>query len=394
MSAESPSLGHVVACLDGLYDPNWAESWDAVGLVCGDPDAPVRRILFAIDPVAGVVDEALAWGAELVVAHHPLFFRPVQGVAATAPKGRSLHRLVAHGVALHVAHSNADVAAPGVSDALSAVLGVRDLQPLQPQPSDPLDKLVTFVPTAEAETLLDALAAAGAGAIGDYERCAWSTDGRGTFRPRPGARPAIGTIDVVQQVRETRLEMVLPRPLRADVVAALRTAHPYEEPAFDLVELAAPPGPRGLGRVGVLESAQHLGAFAAHVAAVLPWAAAGVRVAGDPARRVRTVAVCGGAGDNLLRAAAAAGADAFVTADLRHHPASEASEGDAAGSLPPALVDVAHWASEWPWLPVAASRLEAALAEQGATVETRVSTLCTDPWSLHAPSAIDAGSPH
>lgn len=394
MFAESPSLGHVVACLDGLYDPDWAESWDAVGLVCGDPDAPVRRVLFAIDAVAGVVDEALAWGADLMVAHHPLFLRPVHGIAATTAKGRSLHRLVAHGVALHIVHSNADVAAPGVSDALAAVLGVSDLRPLRPQPSDPLDKLVTFVPTADADVVLDALAAAGAGSIGDYERCAWSTEGRGTFRPRPGARPAIGTINVVEQVSETRLEMVLARPLRASVVAALRAAHPYEEPAFDLVELAGPPGPRGLGRVGELESEQRLDAFAAHVAAVLPRTAAGVRVAGDPARRIRTVAVCGGAGDDLLAAAAAAGTDAFVTADLRHHPASEASEGDAAGLLPPALVDVAHWASEWPWLPVAASRLEAALMEQGATVETRVSTLCTDPWSLHAPSATDAGSPH
>lgn len=394
MSAESPSLGQVVACLDGLHDPQWAESWDAVGLVCGDPDATVRRTMLAVDPVAEVVEEALAWGAHLLVVHHPLFLRPVHGAAATTPKGRSLHRLVAHGIALHVVHSNADVAAPGVSDALAAVLGVGDLRPLQPQPSDPLDKLVTFVPTADAEAVLDALAAAGAGSIGDYERCAWSTEGRGTFRPRPGARPAIGTIDVVEQVGETRLEMVLVRPLRATVVAALRTAHPYEEPAFDIVELAAPPGPRGLGRVGALQSAQPLAAFAAHVAAVLPRTAAGVRVAGDPARPIRTVAVCGGAGDSVLAAAAAAGADALVTADLRHHPASEAGEGNASGILPPALVDVAHWASEWPWLPVAASRLQAALADQGATVETRVSTLCTDPWNLHATSANDAGSPH
>ncbi|MGH8825670.1 MAG: Nif3-like dinuclear metal center hexameric protein, partial [Jiangellaceae bacterium] len=113
-----PSLADIVATLDRLYDPGQAESWDAVGLVCGDPGAEVRRILFAVDPVAVVADEALQWGADLLVTHHPLFLRPVHGVAATTPKGRLVHRLVTGGVALHVVHTNADSADPGVSDAL------------------------------------------------------------------------------------------------------------------------------------------------------------------------------------------------------------------------------------------------------------------------------------
>ena len=129
-----PRLGDVVAVLDELYDPRWAESWDAIGLVCGDPDNEINRVLFAVDPVSAVVDEAILIGAELLVTHHPLFLRPVHGVAATTPKGQVVHRLLTAGIALHVVHTNADVARPGVSDALADVLGLRDLAPLDPRP--------------------------------------------------------------------------------------------------------------------------------------------------------------------------------------------------------------------------------------------------------------------
>ena len=269
------TLAQVVEILDGLYDPRWAADWDAVGLVCGDPDAEVRRILFAVDPVAEVAGEALDWPADLIVTHHPLFLRGVHGVPATTPKGRLVHSLIRAGIGLHVCHTNADAADPGVSDALAGALGLTDLRPLDPRPDTP-----------------------------------WL----------------------------------------------------------------------GVGRVGVLPEPEPLAAFGRRVAGALPPTAHGVRVAGDPERTVVTVAVCGGAGDSYLDTVRALGVDAFVTADLRHHPASEATEHPGA----PALLDVAHWASEWLWLDDAADRLRGVLAERGTTVETRVSTLCTDPWVSHA----------
>ena len=272
-----PTLRQVVEVLDQLYDPALAADWDAVGLVCGDPDAEVSRVLFAVDPVLEVADEALGWSADLVVAHHPLFLRGVHGVPATNPKGRVVHRLLTEGTALHVCHTNADAAAPGVSDALAAALGLTDLRPLDPRPDAPS---------------------------------------------------------------------------------------------------------LGVGRVGVLPAPEPLDAFGRRVAAALPWTAHGVRVAGDLARPIATVAVCGGAGDSYLDAVRALGVDAYVTADLRHHPASEAGQHPDA----PALVDVSHWASEWLWLPEAAERLAHGLRERGTTVETRVSTTCTDPWAVHAAS--------
>ncbi len=365
-------LADVVGFLEELYPPSWAEPWDAVGLVCGDPDSVVRRVLLAIDPVETVVDEVIEGGYDLLVTHHPLWLRGTTSVAATTAKGRVASRLIAAGSALHVAHTNADVADPGVSDSLAALLDLRDLRPLAPV-TESLDKLVVFVPVDAAEALLDTLSGAGAGAMGNYERCAWSTTGTGTFRPLPGAWPAVGEVGRVERVAETRLELVLPRARRTAVLAALRAAHPYEQPAYDVVELAAVPGHRGLGRVGSLPAPMRLGAVTSLAADVLPATAWGVRASGDPDRLVRTVAVCGGSGDGLLDAAGAA-ADAYLTADLRHHPASEAPKGLA-------LLDAAHWATEWPWLADVARQVAAA-----TTVDTAVSTRVTDPWTHSARS--------
>jgi dinuclear metal center YbgI/SA1388 family protein len=374
----SPTLREVIAVLDGLYDPSWAESWDAVGLVTGDPEVPVQRVLFAVDPARAVVDEAIAGDFDLLVTHHPLLLRGVNSVAATTPKGRVVHDLIRSGTALHVCHTNADNANPGVSDALAAVLGLTNTRPLKPLPAAPMDKIVVYVPIAETQEMIDVLAAAGAGRIGDYDRAAWSSTGEGTFRPLAGANPSIGQVGAIERVGESRVEMVLPRRLRRTVVEALRAAHSYEEPAFDVFELAALPSERGGGRIGALAQPLSLREFASVVAKALPPTEHGVRVSGDPEQIVESVAVVGGAGDSEFERVRAAGVDAYVTADLRHHPATEARAYDEA----PALVDVAHWASEWPWLADAERLLTAALAEQGSSVDTHISTLCTDAWTL------------
>ena len=366
-------LSDVVAVLEDLYPSAEAEAWDAVGLVCGDPDAPVRRVLLAVDPVEAVAREAVDGGYDLLLTHHPLHLRGTTSVAATTPKGRVVHTLVRAGCALHVAHTNADVADPGVSDALAARFGLRDLRPLQPRPEQ-LDTLVVFVPVEAVAQVFEAVTAAGAGRIGDYERCAWSTTGTGTFHPLPGAHPTLGEVGQTQHVAEDRLDVVLPRALRRSVLQAMRGAHPYEQPAYALLELVDEPGRRGLGRVGELPRPMTLRELTSTAADVLPATAWGVRAAGDPDRVVTTLAVCGGSGDSLLRDAGRV-ADAYLTADLRHHPASEAPEGLA-------LLDAAHWATEHPWLADAARRLSAA-----TTVDAVVSDTVTDPWTQAARSS-------
>lgn len=374
-----PALEDVVDLLHGWYPPGTADSWDAVGLVYGDPAAPVRRILFAVDPVLPVAQEAVEWGADLLVVHHPLFLKAVHGFAATTPKGRTLTTLAGAGCALLAAHTNADQAEGGVSEAMALALGLSDLDPILPAPSGPLDKLTTYVPAGDAEALRAALAEAGAGRIGDYDHASFSTPGQGRFRPLEGAHPTIGSVGSVEVVDEVRVEVVLARSRRGSVVRAMLAAHPYEEPAYDVVELADPgDAATGTGRIGSVP-ATTLREFAATVAAALPSTAQGVRVAGDPDRSVRRVALCGGAGDFLLDTVARTDADVYVTSDLRHHPASEFVERGG-----PALVDVAHWAAEWTWLPVVEARVAAAL---GDTVETRVSTIRTDPWQFHLPDS-------
>lgn len=370
------SVADVAAWFEDAYPPALAEDWDRVGLSVGDPDAEVEGVLFAVDVTDAVVDQALEWGAQLVVSHHPLLLRGVHAVRTDEPKGRVVARLLRAGVSVFSAHTNADSATDGVADALASACGLVDLRPLAPVPAPALRKVVTFVPPEHADAVVAALASAGAGHIGDYEACAFRSEGVGQFRPLDGARPFLGTVGALETTPEVRVEMVLPRGRTGPVMDALRAAHPYEEPAFDLFDQVALPSGRGLGRIGRLPSPLTADAFAQRVADAVPATAGGVKLGGDPGRVLETVAVLGGAGDSMLDAARAAGVDCYVTGDLRHHPAQDAL----AHSRAPALVDVPHWAAEWLWLPVAERLLRERAERAGATVRTTVSEINTDPW--------------
>lgn len=269
------TVTEVTAALERAYPTRLAEPWDTgIGLTCGDAAATVRTVLLAVDVDAATVGEAEERGAELLITHHPLLFRPVQTVAATTDKGSLVHHMIRTGIAHYAAHTNADRAVRGVSDALADAIGLARTAPL--------------VPTAD-------------GAPGE-----------------------------------------------------------------------------GLGRIGDLPAAMTLADLAAHVAAVLPETVWGVRAAGDPRRVVHRVAVCGGAGGSELPAATASGADVYVTSDVTHHMAAE----HVADPTRPALIDVAHWAGEWPWLGCAAEVLRGAFGDRLAV---EVSTKRTDAWTVSVP---------
>lgn len=276
----SATVAQVQSALERRFPVDLAADWDAVGLVCGDPTSVVERVLLAVDPVQSVVDEAIIGGYDMVITHHPLFLHGVSSVAATNAKGKVVHGLISNGIALACAHTNADHANPGVSDALGRAVGLRDLEPL----------------------------------------------------------------DVLR-------------------------------------------GDTGTGRLGTLLEPMSLEQFAATVAAVLPATEHGVRVAGDLSRLVSRVAVCGGAGDSLLALAAHA-ADVYLTSDLRHHRAQDHLEDGGC-----ALVDVAHWASEWPWLQFAAASLMDDLDEAGLAILVDCSATPTDPWTAHRPSTSRGSDP-
>ena len=369
-------LAEVIEVLDQAYPPRLAERWDSVGLVCGDPESEVTHVLACVDVTADVVDAALARGAQLVIAHHPLLLRGVDTVAASTPKGALIHRLIRGGCALFTAHTNADRARGGVNDALAAALGLEVTGPVEYLDAPPtLDRWGVMVPPAHADEVLSAMFEAGAGEVGEYSECAWRVDGVGQFRPGASANPAIGTNGELTTVVETRAELVAARGRRADVLAALRSAHPYEEPAHDIVELVGGEREWGLGRVGLLPEPMSLEAFTAHVASAL---GAPARAAGDPGGPIRTVAVCGGAGDSLLGTVARLGVDAYVTGDLRHHPVDEHLR---AGG--PAVVDAGHWGTEFPWCAAVAELLWPYL-------DVVVHDAPTDPFTVRAAPAPDA----
>jgi len=374
----SVRLAEVIAVLDDAYPPGLAHSWDSVGLVCGDPDEAVDSVTVAVDATADVV--ATVGQRGLLLAHHPLLLRGVDTVAADTPKGALLHRLIRSGAALFTAHTNADAANPGVSDALAQVLGLTVDGVLDPAAGEQdTDKWVILVPPEHAEAVRAAVFDAGAGRIGDYSHCSWSVTGRGQFLPLDGASPVIGTVGSVEHLDEDRVEVVAPSQLRGQVRAAMLAAHPYEEPAFDVLTLAALPAGVGIGRIGRLAEPMRLADFVARVNTVLPQTTWGVRAAGDADAVVSRVAVCGGAGDSLLGAASAAGVDAYVTADLRHHPADEHRRASGV-----ALIDVAHWASEHPWCAQAAELLA---SHFGSALPVTVSGIRTDPWNIELQSS-------
>ncbi|WP_297795043.1 Nif3-like dinuclear metal center hexameric protein [Mycobacterium sp.] len=369
----SVKVADVIAVLDEAYPPRLAESWDSVGLVCGDPDDVLKSVTVAVDATPAVVDEVP--DTSLLLAHHPLLLRGVDTVAASTPKGALVHRLIRTGRSLFTAHTNADSARPGVSDALAAALGLGVEAVLEPATgASDLDKWVIYVPRENTEAVQAAVFEAGAGHIGDYSQCSWSVQGIGQFLPHEGASPAVGSVGTVERVAEDRFEVVAPARNRDAVLAAMRAAHPYEEPAFDIFAMVPLPSDAGLGRIGTLARPEPLRRFVSRVNAALPRTSWGVRASGDPDMPVSRVAVCGGAGDSLLSAAAGAGVQAYVTADLRHHPADEHRRASDV-----ALIDVAHWASEFPWCEQAAELLRSRF---GAELPVRVSSIRTDPWNV------------
>ncbi|HEY0228646.1 MAG TPA: Nif3-like dinuclear metal center hexameric protein, partial [Mycobacterium sp.] len=218
----SVRLSDVIEVLDEAYPPRLAQSWDSVGLVCGDPDEVLDSVTIAVDATPAVVDEVPEAG--LLLAHHPLLLRGVDTVAASTPKGALVHRLIRTGRSLFTAHTNADSASPGVSDALAEALGLDVEAVLEPLPGTAdLDKWVIYVPRANAEAVQAAVFDAGAGHIGDYSHCSWSVSGVGQFLPHTGATPAVGTIGNVERVDQDRFEVVAPAHARADVLSAMRT---------------------------------------------------------------------------------------------------------------------------------------------------------------------------
>lgn len=354
-------ISELVEMLDVIAPPALADEGDPIGLQVGDPSGEARRVCVAVDASGPVIDLALARGADVLVAHHPLIYTPLRSLSAGDPVVEQALKLVRAGAALFVLHTNYDTVPGGINDALAAKLGVIDTTPLTNRKQDRLYKVVVFVPSEAVEGVRDAMAAAGAGVIGQYTHCSFRAPGFGSFTPHAGANPYVGSAGRLEEVEEFRLEMVCAHSRLDRVVSGMRAAHPYEEVAYDLYELANEPLRFGYGRVGSLERDTTVAEFAQKVREAL--ALEHVKTTGDPNRMVRTIAVLGGGGSSLYREAAHAGAEVFVTGDVKHHDALNAN------ALGVAVIDAGHFETERPGMQALAERLTTSLAALGVEVE-------------------------
>lgn len=307
---------------------------DPIGLHVGTLNKKIERVLVTLDVNEEVVDEAIAKGAELIIAHHPPIFRPLKNLQTDFPQGRLMEKLIKHDIAVYAAHTNLDVAKGGVNDLLADALGLSDTKILVPTYEAELVKIAVFVPETHEEKVREALGRAGAGAIGDYEYCSYTLSGTGRFKPTADADPYIGEAGKMEMTAESKIEVVIRKNEKDRAIKAMIAAHPYEEVAYDVFTLENKELPMGLGRVGLLEAEMSLENFAEHVKGRLDVPA--VRIVGDLTKPVKKVAVLGGDGNKYIHAAKRAGADVYVTGDLYFHVAQDA---DAIGL---AVVDPGH----------------------------------------------------
>lgn len=351
--------------LDEWYPPAWAEEWDNCGLQVGGRSWPADRVLVALDPTADVMNEAVEKGCGLLITHHPLLFTPVSQVDAEEGSGTAIAAALAGRLTVVACHTNADVALPGVTDALAEALDLEVTGILDPAPAGERAKLVAFVPVEATGKVLDAIAGAGGGTIGEYSHCSFRVRGTGTFLPSERARPVLGQRGELNEVEEDRLEVVIPADRLSDAIEAMVNAHPYEEVAYDVYPLAAA-GTGGLGRLAIPRQPMTGEVLAERCSDRL---GAPARLAGDRSGQVRTIALCGGSGASLISLARQAGADVYVTGDVKHHQALDAV---AAGLT---VVDAGHHATELPFV----SHLAERLAPAGLG-EVLVSEISTDPF--------------
>lgn len=331
-----PQLRELTTYLEALAPAAYQESYDNSGLLVGDPTAEITGVLVSLDATEAVVDEAIAKGCNVVVAHHPIVFKGLKRFTGRTYVERTVIKAIKNDVALYAIHTNLDNVVGGVNFMIADKLSLQNVRILAPK-SQVLTKLVVFVPVEHTQTLLNTLYEAGAGQIGAYDHCSFRTEGTGTFRPLTGANPAIGTVGDEEAVTEHRVEVVFPSYLENAMVAAMKQAHPYEEVAYDLYALNNQNQTVGSGAVGDLPAPMYAREWLRYLKYQM-----GLSVIRHTAlldKPIRRVAVCGGAGGFLLNDAVRAGAEVFVTADYKYHEFFDADNRIT-------ICDIGHYESE------------------------------------------------
>lgn len=315
--------GHEIIGIFEKFAPKYlAMEGDKIGLQIGRLNKPVHKVMIALDVLEEVVDEAIEKEVDLIIAHHPLIYRPLKNITTDGLPGRMIEKLLKHNIAVYAAHTNLDVAKGGVNDLLASALGLSNTEVLVPTHEVKLKKLVVYVPVEDSLNVKEALGNAGAGAIGNYSHCLYSSTGTGQFLPGEETDPYMGQSGGgLQEVEEERIETIFPDYLEKSVLQAMLKAHPYEEVAYDIYPLENKGETLGLGRIGRVEETT-LGEFANKIKEALDVPT--VRVVGDLESKVKKVAVLGGDGNKYISSAKFKGADVYVTGDIYYHVAHDA----------------------------------------------------------------------
>ena len=369
-------VSDIIRLMEQIAPPHLAESWDNCGLQVGQRQWPVKHIRTALDPLPHVVSDAVDAGVDFLVTHHPLIFKPVQQVDFGSDLGRIIQQAADNHLAIYAAHTNLDKAPEGLNAMLAALIGLEALEPLVTGERSGAYKLVLFVPMSHIQVVTDALVETGAGRIGSYSGCTFRTEGEGTFIPGPGTNPFTGEPGRMNKVTEMRIEAVLNGTDIEKVIAAVQAVHPYESMAYDVYPVVTM-DQQGLGRVGVLKTEMELGNFVRHVTSQLKLDG-GVRLVGDPQRKVSRVAVCTGSGSSLTSDFLASEADVYISGDMHYH---DAQAIEAAGR---GLVDIGHFGSERIMVPGLADLLRRDLSAANYDVVVSASDVETDPFKFVA----------
>jgi len=364
----------ILNILDELAPARLAAEWDNCGLMVGQPGGQVRKAALALDPSLENVRAAHDCGAQLLLTHHPLIFRPLKNLNLEDPTAAVIALALKLDLTIVAAHTNLDAAADGVSWVLARRLGLNRLQVLHPQQSERF-KLVVFVPLGYEDRVRKALFETGAGRIGAYSGCSFSGRGEGSWTPDREARPFLGRPGQRQQAPESRIEILLSNSGSFEkITAALRRAHPYQEPAFDIYPLVSSGDFEGFGCMGQFEKPILINELIELVKEKL--GIRYVKVAAPPSGRIETAALVGGSGGGFVRPAKSQGAQVLISGDFGYHHAREAEQ------LGLGLIDAGHFSTERPVLASLAEKLVSAVRSRGFEVDFQVLSGEKDPW-LH-----------
>ncbi len=364
------TTGNVFSFIEQWAPKSLAYDWDPIGLQVGSYQEPVKKVMITLDVDMRVVEEAIEKGVNVIIAHHPLLFNPLQSIDVDSPKGKTIEALIRHKITVYAAHTNLDIAEGGVNDMIAEKLGLQDTNVLIHTESKKLYKIAVFVPNEYSSEVEKAIGDAGGGHIGNYRDCNFKVQGEGTFRPIEHSDPFIGEKNKLTRVQETRIETIVEEEQMHKVIDAIKRVHPYEEVAYDMYPVENKGKGYGLGRIGTWEAPLEVSAAIEKVKDALDLSQ--IRFVGNDKKAIQKVAVVGGSGEKFISAAKQKGADVYITGDITYHAAQDAEQMDLA------VIDAGHYI-EYVMKEATAQYVRKQLEKH--QIECIVSMVHTDPFS-------------